>query len=62
VKHADRYRYRHPDDGADRVGVRDNRAVGNDSGGIAVLANCVADNVFASSVPTGLKVLFPCGA
>ena len=98
--------------GADRVIVRGNRVIGNDSGGIAVLAlpfpnpdpridpfpdgdqvidnvalangrspdplrspypgadliydgsgsgTCFADNVFASSVPTGLELLFGCG-
>jgi parallel beta-helix repeat protein len=97
--------------GADRVTVRDNRVVGNDSGGIAVVAlpvpnpdprvdpfpddnrirdnvalangrnpdplrspypgadliydgsgsgTCFSDNVFASSIPTGLELLFGC--
>ena len=98
--------------GADRVTVRDNRVVGNDSGGIAVIAlpfpnpdprvdpfpdsnqvignvalangrspdllrtpfpgadliydgsgsgTCFADNVFATSVPPALELLFGCG-
>jgi parallel beta-helix repeat protein len=98
--------------GADRVTVRDNNVVGNDSGGIAVIAlpfpnpdprvdpfpdgnqvvgnvalangrspdplrspypgadliydgtgtgNCFADNVFASSIPAALELLFGCG-
>lgn len=98
--------------GADRVIVRDNRVVGNDSGGIAVLAlvfpnpdprvdplpdgnqvrsnialangrspdplrspfpgadliydgtgsgTCFGENVFASSIPTALELLFGCG-
>lgn len=99
--------------GADHVVVRDNRVVGNDTGGIGVLAlpfpnpdprvdpfpdanevrgnvvlanggspdplrspfpgadlfydgsgsgNCFRGNVFASSLPTGLEMLFPCDA
>jgi parallel beta-helix repeat protein len=98
--------------GADRVTVRDNRVVGNDSGGIAVIAlpfpnpdprvdpfpdsnrvvgnvalangrspdllqspfpgadliydgsgrgTCFADNIFATSVPPSLELLFGCG-
>ena len=98
--------------GADRVVVRENRVVGNDSGGIAVIAlpfpnpdprvdpfpdstqvlsnvalangrrpdplrssfagadliydgsgtdNCFAENIFASSIPLGLELLFACG-